>query len=203
MKRRALVLVVAAAALACTAAPAMAHAPIEGIGAFYNGMLHPVFVPAHLLLLLGLGLLLGQHAPSLSRHGWIAFVAAFWAGLAAGHAIGVAVPQAALLVLALIAGLMVALAKPFGAIPMAVLAGTAGLGIGFDSPAEGTAGGEAWLTLCGTAIGGVLVVSYAGGVVAALGRSWQRVGVRVAGSWMAASAAIVLALLVTGPARTG
>ena len=38
----------------------LAHAPIEGIGNFYNGLLHPVLVPAHLLLLVAIGLFIGQ-----------------------------------------------------------------------------------------------------------------------------------------------
>ena len=53
-------------ALAWTALPvvawpidAIAHSTIEGIDAVYGGFLHPYFVPAHLLSLIGLGLAVG------------------------------------------------------------------------------------------------------------------------------------------------
>src|SRR5262249_51635723 len=48
---------------------ASAHAPFEGGGGFYGGVLHPLFVPAHLLAILGTGLLVGQQVP---RQPWTA-----------------------------------------------------------------------------------------------------------------------------------
>jgi hydrogenase/urease accessory protein HupE len=35
--------------------PATARAPFEGAGGFYSGLLHPLFVPAHLLAVTGIG----------------------------------------------------------------------------------------------------------------------------------------------------
>ena len=58
---------------------------------------------------------------SLSRYGWFAFVAAFWIGLAAGQCSVRRVPLAVLLALALIAGLLVALERPFGAALVVIL----------------------------------------------------------------------------------
>ena len=60
-----------------------------------------------------------------------------------------------------------------------------------------------WLALLGTATGGALLISYVGGLAAALVQPWQRIGVRVAGSWTAAGAGIVLALALAGPQTTG
>lgn len=125
--------VVALASLVVMVEPALAHAPIKGIGTFYNGVLHPLLIPAHLLLVVGLGLLLGQHAPRLSRYGWFAFVAAFWVGLATGHMVGPNVPQTAFLALALIAGLLVALELTLGVAFVVALAVAAGVAIGLDS----------------------------------------------------------------------
>ena len=51
MSRR---LVYCALLLAPTAA--LAHSPIKDIGAFYGGLLHPLFIPPHVLLLGALGL---------------------------------------------------------------------------------------------------------------------------------------------------
>ena len=183
-------------ALILSSGPAMAHAPIKGIGAFYNGMLHPLIVPAHLLLLISFGLLLGQHAPRLSRLGWAAFVLALWAALAGGYAMEATVALPALLLVALFAAAFVILDRPFAA-PFAALIGiAAGLGIGLDSMPETASGRQAWLGLIGSGIGAVLILSYVGGFVAALGRPWHRIGIRVAGSWVAASALIVLTLTV-------
>ncbi len=40
--------------------PGRAHTPVEGIEDFYNGLLHPVLVPVHLLRLTAVRLLIGQ-----------------------------------------------------------------------------------------------------------------------------------------------
>ena len=67
----------AAAALVLSAQPALAHPPPLGIGGFPGGLLHPLFVPAHALAVLALGLLIGQQAAgarlaalSLRRRRW-------------------------------------------------------------------------------------------------------------------------------------
>ena len=197
----ALAVVLLAAGLYVT--PALAHAPIKGIGAFYNGLLHPMLVPAHLLLIVGLGLLLGQHTARTRHYGWFVFVAAFWIGLAVGQALAMTVPQAILLALALLVGGCVALELPLGAWPLAVVMAVAGVGIGFDSRPDTVQQREIWAVLSGTAVGGVLLLSYVGGLVVCLARPWQRIGVRVAGSWTAASAGIVLAFAMAAPRAAG
>jgi urease accessory protein len=198
----AILLLAFACAIMIGSEPALAHAPIKGIGTFYNGVLHPVLVPAHLLTIFGIGVLLGQHAPQASRVGWFGFVVAFWAGLA-GSRLGYSVPDVVLLALAMSAGLLVALER-LGHLGIATaLAAAAGLCLGIDSAPEGIAEGERWLALLGTATGGALLISYVGGLAAALVQPWQRIGVRVAGSWTAAGAGIVLALALAGPQTTG
>ena len=178
--------------------PALAHAPIKGIGAFYNGMLHPLLVPTHLLVLVSLGLLIGQHAPQASRTGWPVFVLALLGGLGLGFTHATGVPEPGLLAIALTAGLLVALAYPFAAPALAVLAAAGGTAVGMDSMPDTGGTRETWLLLAGTAIGTTLVFSYAGGLAATLDRPWQRIGVRIAGSWAAAAAAMVLALALAG-----
>jgi urease accessory protein len=183
--------------------PAFAHAPIKGIGVFYNGLLHPLFVPAHLLLLFGLGLLLGQHAPGMSRFGWFAFVLALWTGLLVGQVFGISVSAIFLLIGALTAGLVVTLGRPIPGMAAAAITGLAGVGIGVDSMPEPLTRKETWLTLAGTGLGAVLILSYVGGIAAWLRQPWQRIGIRVAGSWTAASALLVLALALVGPKASG
>jgi len=183
-----------AAALILVTEPAAAHAPIKGIGAFYNGMLHPVMVPAHLLLLVAVGLLLGQNAPQISRPAWFAFALALVAGLAAAAASGVQVALPLLLTMALLTALLVVTDVRVGVPLAAVLGSAAGIGIGLDSRPETAISREIWLGLSGTAVGAVLVLSYVGGLAAAVSRPWQRIAVRAAGSWIVASALIVLSL---------
>ncbi|MGF1594698.1 MAG: HupE/UreJ family protein [Kiloniellaceae bacterium] len=191
------------ALLLATTGPALAHTPIAGIGSFYNGLLHPVLVPAHLLILVATGLLLGQQATVLSRWGWGTFVAAFWIGLAAGQLVIPTVPAAALLVVALTAGLLVAFRRPIGLPALAGLAALGGFGMGLDSLPGSVSGRDTSLTLAGTAIGGVLLLSYAGGLASRTPRAWHCIGVRIAGSWIAAAAGIVLAFTLTGIPVTG
>ena len=62
--RRAAILLIT---ILITPGTALAHGSIEGIGDFYSGILHPALVPAHLLVLLSLGLLLGQQGLSHSQ----------------------------------------------------------------------------------------------------------------------------------------
>ena len=189
--------------LTTLAAPSLAHAPIKGIGTFYNGVLHPLLVPSHLLLVIAIGLWLGQHAPRPGRLGWFAFVVAFWIALAVSPSMGSSMPEPVLITFALVAGLLVVLERSFGITGMVVLATVAGLGIGLDSPPDFVQRQEMWLALIGTGTGGVLMLSYVGGIAAGLAQPWQRIGIRVAGSWTAASAALVLALALAGPRAAG
>lgn len=190
--------VAASILLLVTTRPALAHAPIEGIGSFYNGFLHPLLVPAHLLILLGLGLLLGQHAPRPSRWGWLAFVFAFWSGLAARPLVVTPLPAAALLAVAFAAGLLVALNRPLAPPILAFLGAAGGLGLGLDTSSETLEWRNTSLTLAGAALGGVLILSYIGGLAAQPRRGWHCVALRVGGSWIAASAAIVLIFALAG-----
>jgi urease accessory protein len=59
----------------------------------------------------------------------------------------------------------------------------------------------ATVTLAGTALGACLALAIIAACASRLRRSWQRVGMRIVGSWIAASAILVLALhFARGPA---
>ena len=60
---------------------AFAHSPIKGIDTFYNGLLHPLYVPAHLLLLIALGLFIGQKSPVQNQVAIAALLGATIVGL--------------------------------------------------------------------------------------------------------------------------
>jgi len=191
----------AAAALVSGSLPAFAHAPIKGIGTFYNGVLHPVLVPGHLLLLLATGFFLGQFAPRSSRTALPVFALALAAGLAVSAFEAPALPSWMVSGLALLAGLLVALRfEPFSALAI-WLALVAGLLVGLDSVPDAGEGDRAWLALSGTAVGGLLLVIFAGGASATFNRSWQPIAIRVLGSWVAASSLMMLTFELT--ARNG
>lgn len=185
-----------AIAFVLLAGPAYAHAPPIGIGGFWGGLLHPYFVSAHGAAIVALGLLVGQQ-------GWgrvtpIVFIAALVAGL--GLIWLAVVPRyvnEALLVLAVVCGLLVALARPLPELIGIVFGVLIGVAVGLDSPPEVLSVREANLMLIGTGLGASLFLVLAIEGALQLVKPWQRIGVRVAGSWIAAAAILVLALNVS------
>jgi urease accessory protein len=172
---------------------APAHVPIGGAG-LYAGLLHPLVVPEHVLALIGLGLLIGQQ-----DQGRNALSAVFAAGLVAGlAAIALAAgPSHAndlLIACAAGTGLLVALARSIPAVVSWPLAAAVGTAIGLDSPPEVVDLRTAAAMLIGTLFGAIIVVAVIVELVAWLRRDWQRIGVRIAGSWTAAAGILVLAL---------
>jgi urease accessory protein len=180
--------------LVLAADPAMAHPPPLGITGFTGGLLHPLFVPAHALALLGLGLLMAQQ-----DHWTGAVLVAFVAALAAGLCVmttGI-VPRFAnetIVVLAGAAGLLVAIARPLPKIAGCLLAAAAAFAIALDSPPEVVSVSEANIMLLGTGLGATFVPLLVAVCASRLTGSWARIGMRIVGSWIAASALLVLTL---------
>jgi urease accessory protein len=173
---------------------ASAHPPFAGATGFYGGLLHPLFVPTHALAVLGLGLLIGQRSP---RGRWPVAVA-YAAGLGAGCTAMIAAfaPQFAaesLLAAAAVCGALLALARPVPQLIGCVLALVVGMALALDSPPGGISVREANVTLLGTFCGAIILLLAVLGVAAILRRDWQKLGVRIVGSWIAASAILVLA----------
>ena len=183
----------AALALLVTAEPALAHPPPLGVGGFFGGLLHPLFVPAHVLAVLGLGLLIGQQ-------GWARLVVlCFIAALAAGLGVmtfGVvpALMNEVVLASALIAGVLVALARPLPETAGCAFAALVGFCIALDSPPEVISVREANFMLIGTGFGATLLLIVAVEVASRLTVPWARIAARILGSWVAASAILTLAL---------
>jgi hydrogenase/urease accessory protein HupE len=169
---------------------------MAGIGEFYGGMLHPVVVLPHLLALMVFALLLGQGGVRAMRLAYPPFMLALMAGLfLAGFEVQPALPAETILLLAsMLAGLLVAAGRPPPGIVLAVLAGLLALVIGMDSGVTGLDRRETFAALFGCWLGAVLLVLVIAGVAEMARRPWQRVALRVLGSWITASAALVLAL---------
>src|SRR5262245_40242114 len=170
----------------------------DRMSALLRGLLQPLVLPAHALALLAFGLLIGQQ-----RAPWrLLALAAFVTGLAGGlAAIALAVGQTPaanfLLAAAGFAGLLVAIGRPPPALACTLLAAVAGVALGLDSPPEAISIAVATTMLIGTALGAsVALALVVAGATYVDAQKWvaPRIGMRVLGSWIAASALLVLAL---------
>jgi urease accessory protein len=163
------------------------------LGTIADGFFQPLLVPAHVLLLLALGLLLGQQGRGLVTV--LTFAASLAAGLAAiALAVGQTPAGNVVLAAAAIGGILVALAKPLPRLACVLLAAVAGIALGLDSPPQAISLADATAILVGTGLGACLTLTVVVMVVRTAHRDWQRIGVRIVGSWIAASATLVLAL---------
>ena len=192
MNRRARLLLIAAVLLPVDVA--IAHAPLEGASGFSGGALHPLFVPAHALAILATGLLVGQQAP---RRPWPA--ACYGGGLLAGlvaiaSAVAPELAGEAVLAAAAASGALVGLARPIPALLINALALVTGLALALDSPPQAVSLQEANATLAGTFCGAVVLLLVVVEGTTLLRRDWQRIGMRILGSWTAASAIMALTL---------
>jgi urease accessory protein len=160
-----------------------------------GGLVHPVSTPAHVVALTGLGLIVGRNFLSAGA----AIIVAFGLGLAAGlgaiaWGVGETPAGHVLLANATLCGLIAAsgfTAPVLLAVAVALVSGTA---LGLDSPPQSILIGEAVATLIGTACGGIAALAIIAFLAFAIGRLWHGVLLRVAGSWIAAIAIMVLAL---------
>lgn len=184
-------------------ATAIAHGQIPGIGHFGNGVLHPLVSPPHLIALLALGLLIGQlalHADGRARWPIAALALAMLAGLAATAVAGDPDTDRALLVMAAVAALAVAASwappAPVGAGLSAAIGAAVAVASGpVDAAGAATLGGAARAAyLAGSAVAILVIALWPAAVVSMLRVPWQRIAVRVVGSWFAAAALLVLAL---------
>lgn len=194
------------AALLLLPESARAHAPVEGIGDFYGGLLHPLAVPSHLLTVLGLGLALGQQVQEETGRALGTFGFSLLIGmLLAEVAPLVAVAATGLLAVALLVGILVAAARPLPSPALTLLLLAAGVLLGLDTAADGALVPSDLLLMAGAWLGAMLTVFYVSWLTRWFQQPWTRIGVRVLGSWTAASAVLVLALaLFTGtPAGAG
>ncbi len=176
--------------------PAFAHAPIMGIGGVLGGVLHALLIPEHGISLLALGLVLGRQQQPVRHTGLLIFLGALICGLVGAALLGDETLAADVLVLAAgVLGLLVAAAwmPPVLGLPLAAIAG---LTIALDSRPEGTAAAETVRMLVGSGLGAAIALAaVAEGSVLVHGHA-QLIVTRVAGSWIAAIAILVLSLRI-------
>lgn len=176
-------------------AGAHAHSPFPGAGDFIGGLLHPVTSPAHVLVIIGLGLMAGRRRLAELKEPAITFALGGGLGLLLTTTGMVkVVPPVLPVAIALVAGAVLALEKSLPPTAVNTLFGAAALVLGLDSAVET---GPAWTvvkTLLGNWISLVLlVVDLAIYVTFGGDAKWLRIALRIAGSWIIAIALMVLA----------
>jgi hydrogenase/urease accessory protein HupE len=170
-------------------APLSAHAHLvqTGFGTFYDGINHFLITPEDLLVVVGLGLFAGLNGRKPSRSVLIGLPAAWLiGGLVGMHAAtDSTLPWITTLSFGIIGGLVAADAR----IPdFAIIAITGAMGLlhGFVNGATMAPGGADWLAVAGVTTATLMFASVLGAIVVSLKADWQRIVVRVAGSWMVA-----------------
>jgi urease accessory protein len=176
--------------------PALAHAPIMGIGGVFGGMIHALLVPEHGLTLLALGLVLGRQQHGARRSGMLTFAATLACGLVAAALSSEETPAADVLLLATgTLGLLIAAAWMPPRLVLA-LGAVAGLMFALDSKPDGTSDTESLRMLMGSGLGAAIALA-----AVAEGSTYLRgpiplIAARVAGSWIAAVGIMVLSLRI-------
>jgi urease accessory protein len=191
--------VVALIALALVCAPAHAHLTSTGMGPVYDGLTHFLTSPEDIVPALALAMLAGLRGTAYGRRAMLTLPAAWLMGSLAGltAATGSAGMLGAALWFLVLGGLVVADAKlslrsmtALGALLGLVHGYLNGTGMGLS-----VAGVVASFGLAGAVF--VVVVLVAAFVVR-LQSQWARVGVRVVGSWIAASGVLMLGWSLRG-----
>jgi urease accessory protein len=174
---------------------ALAHSLSASFGDFYGGLLHPTTALDLAPPLVALGLLAGQNGKPAARRMLLVLPAA----LVLGTGLGGALPPPAHLATVnagsfVVLGLLLALDA---VLPSALLLGLgAALGLcnGLANGSGMAGGSDPVLFLLGSALAGFAAILLPSAVVVSLTAGWQRIGVRVLGSWLAAVGAMILAL---------
>jgi len=182
-----------------------AHGLFKGLSSFYNGLLHPIFVPQQVITIIALGLFLGQQAYR-GHQLFFAFAFSLLLGLILiGFNVDyiensetslLAFTSNGLIVIALMASLMVIIKRNVSQIIALPLLIAGGLLIGLDSaPPTALVIREQWLFLLGVSIAVYFLFLYP----ITFGEYfkkvfWKEMVVRIVASWIAASSLMVWAI---------
>lgn len=183
-------------AVVLAAMPVRAHLMETGFGGYYDGLAHLLLTPSDLLLVVALAVLAGQNGSRCSR--WLLLtLGGAWL---LGGLVGLQFPSEPelpwLLTLSFtLVGLLVALQLRAGAVGLSVLAGMLGMLHGVINGAAMNHGGGGGLALLGSVCGVVVLGTIIAGQTTVLQASWQRIALRVMGSWIAASGLLMLGWL--------
>ncbi|MDX2238309.1 MAG: hypothetical protein NW203_12175 [Hyphomonadaceae bacterium] len=167
---------------------------ITTVEALALGFVNALAIPAQGLALVGLALVAARDGPRQRRVAAIFLALGLCAGLSAIAAGTGETPAALLLAICAIAsGVIAAMAIRSPASVVYGLAVVTGVLIGLDSPPRVFSLRLAVAILVATGIGAVAFFILVAEVLAATRGRWRDIGMRIAGSWIAASAILALA----------
>jgi hydrogenase/urease accessory protein HupE len=179
-------------------AAADAHMASIGMGDFINGLAHPLMTPAHVIIMLALGLGMAQRSPTDFKTPMFVFMPCCAAALlfTTTRIIPTVYPPI-LICIALGAGLLVVLEKPLPPWPCRALFAVAAIAIGLDSAPGAAPAATVAKNLCGTWLS-LVVLTFDLGAYLSLQtkRHWVRVGIRILGSWITAISLMMLAFFL-------
>ncbi|MFZ1342022.1 HupE/UreJ family protein [Thiothrix eikelboomii] len=170
------------------------------ISFFWQGCLHPLSVPGHLLVLLALGLLLGQQDKFSLRSSLGLFVLSLVLALVLTPLLPpLQYNEFILLLLAFILSLLVIIKLPLPLGLVLCLSVSTALLLGLDSRAPrlpGLAVSKIYLHALGTSLSASLILTLLASLSFYLNKLLAGIAVRIIGAWIAASSLMVLALLI-------
>lgn len=174
---------------------AIMRANMVGTDAFFNEILHSAFTPTQLLILVALGGGLAQQGFKESVAALRVFVVALAVGCVAEYYFFFEDVGLLILSVAAMTGVLVALNSLIGAPWCSALAAFSGFLIGVDSTQSFLIWHANWTALVVSGVGAcILLLCLVALVSYFTNKAWQKVGIRVIGSWVAASSLMMLAM---------
>lgn len=171
---------------------AEAHLNSTGLGPVYDGLLHFLLSPEDLLPVLALALLAGQRGADHGRRALFVLPAAWIAGGLIGLTAHTEANTALTCISFFLLGVLLALEAKLPLRATTMLAVIVGLFHGFlDWSGMGRPANEG-LVLLGLIFGIFVLVAIAAAFVVQLQCQWQRIAVRVVGSWIAACGLLMI-----------
>jgi urease accessory protein len=177
---------------------AEAHLNSTGLGPVYDGLAHFLLSPEDFLPVLALALLAGQRGVDHGRRALFVLPTAWFVGGLVGLETHEAGSTALTCVSFLLLGVLLATDAKLSLRATTVIAAIVGLfhgflnGVGMGHPAKGG------LVLLGLIFAVFVLVAIAAAFVVQLRRDWEHIGVRVVGSWIAASGLLMLGWAARG-----
>ncbi|MGV2986713.1 HupE/UreJ family protein [Vibrio sp. E150_011] len=176
---------------------AMAHSPIEGFGEFYNGLLHPLFIPAHIVGLLAFGVWFGRQPKDDLALGILALLLGLILGLACSELVNQQIMAVPTMLISVGFGALLLLRTTLNKWVVCSTAALVGLVVGMDSEQSLLVGSEKLVSHLGTTISVFTVVLNTVLFSSKLNCAWQYTAIRILGSWVFTCSALATLVLLT------
>ena len=175
--------------------PLLAHSPISGIGNFYNGFLHPFFIPSQLMLVFANGLFLGQYGIKNIQTPFLVFILSITLALIFTSFVDDIKIEKPILILSMLIGFLIALNYNKSISLHILLSVLSGFLLGLDSTQEELFAKDKFLALSGSLVSIIVLSLYTIALSDYFNKKeWQKIVIRIFGSWISAASVMVLAL---------